>query len=139
MTPTATATRGAGRTTPACPRSPRLPAPNGSYWPATPATDDSATPCCSRPTRRCESHPARGPTTTSTALGARPTTKPSAPWRTGSSASSTAACVVAPATTNTAPGTPPTIEPQQPDPNLTSRDSSCPAHLAGAQPRSTPD
>ena len=83
---------GAGRTTPACPRSPRPPAPDGSCWPATPATAGSVTRCSSRPTRRCGSHPAPAPSTTNTEPAAPPTTKPSAPSRTGSSASSTAAC-----------------------------------------------
>ena len=79
----------------------------------------------------------RGPTTTNTGPAAPLTTKPSGHSRTGSSASSTAAYAPTAATTNTAPGTKTNKPP--PDPPGTShlRDSSCPAHPAGAQPRST--
>ena len=49
----------------------------------------------------------RAPATTSTATGAPPTTKLFVRWRTGSSASSTAAYATTPSTTNTTPGTPP--------------------------------
>src|SRR5215216_5554672 len=44
MTPVVTPTHGAGRTTPACHRSPRPPAPNASCWPAMPGIGGSATP-----------------------------------------------------------------------------------------------
>jgi transposase len=106
--PGLTPTHGAGRTTPACHRSPRPPAPNASCWPAMPGIGGSATRCSYRPTRRCGPHPAPDSSTTASGLAARPTTKPSAPWQTGWSASSTDACATTPFTTNTEPGTPPT-------------------------------
>ena len=46
-----------GRTTPACRRSPKPPAPNGSCWPATPATGASATRCSCRRSPRCADSP----------------------------------------------------------------------------------
>ena len=105
-TQSATPTPKAERTTPACHRSPKPPAPNGSCWPATPGTGGSATPCSSRPTPPSEPHPAPARSTTGSVTAAQPTTKPSALSRTGSSASSTAACGIKPPTTNTSPGTP---------------------------------
>ena len=47
----------AGRTTPACHRSPKPPAPNGSSWPATPATAASATRCSCRPSPHSNNSP----------------------------------------------------------------------------------
>jgi transposase len=46
--PGATSTPRRGRTTPACHRSPKPPAPNGSSWHGSPATAASATHCCCR-------------------------------------------------------------------------------------------
>ena len=58
-TRTATPTPKRGRTTPACHRSPKPPAPNGSCWPASPATAASATRCSCRPSRALEQLPRR--------------------------------------------------------------------------------
>ena len=92
---------------------------------------------------RCESHPAPGRTTTSTGPAAPPTTKPSAPSRTGSSASSTAACAPTAATTNTAPGTPTTNRPRRLNRNLTPAGFLLPSQsrrsAAAVNPRPEPD
>ncbi len=62
-----------------------------SSWPATPATDDSATPSNNGPSAHCADHQEQGPTTSSSAT-ARSTTRPRcASSRTASSASCTAA------------------------------------------------
>jgi transposase len=115
-TRTVTPTPSLGRTTPACHRSRERPAPNGSCWPATPATGASATRCSGRPTVRFEPHPAPAPATTVSGPVGPATTKPFAPSRTGSSASSTAVSATTPSTTRTRPGTPPTTSsPSPPD------------------------
>ena len=79
------------RTTPACHPSPRPRAPNGLCWPATPATADSPTPCSCRRFARLPAPQAPARSTTGNEPAATPTTEPSAPSETGSSASSTAA------------------------------------------------
>jgi transposase len=83
---------------------------SGMSPPATPGTAGSATPCSSRPTPPSEPHRAPGRFTTGSVTTARPTTKPSAPSPTGSSASCTAACAIKASTTRTSPGTPTTTK-----------------------------
>jgi transposase len=72
--------------------------------------------CSGRPTVRFEPHPAPALATTVSGPVGPATTKPFAPSRTGSSASSTAASATTPSTTRTRPGTPPTTSsPSPPD------------------------
>jgi transposase len=94
------------RTTPEWHRSRKRPGPNASSWPATPGTGGSPTPSTSRPSAPSPFPPAHGPSTTDTAIVARPTTRHCAPSPTGSSASSTAAYATTPATTKPPHGRP---------------------------------
>jgi transposase len=94
------------RTTPACHRSPKPPAPNGWCWPGSPATAASAMHCCCRRSPLSTTPPAPARFMTGSAPAEPPTTKPSEPSRTGSSAYSTAAYEATPSMTNTSPGTP---------------------------------
>jgi hypothetical protein len=91
-------------TTPRPARSPARRAPDGSYSPASPATNASATPSTCKPSPHYAVHPEPAPTTTPTAPAATPTTKPYAPWPTASSASCTAACATGRPTTKPPPG-----------------------------------
>jgi hypothetical protein len=67
------------------------PARNEWCWPATPATAASAMRCSCRPSPHSTISPAPAPSMTDSAPAEPPTTRPSEPSRTGSSASSTAA------------------------------------------------
>jgi transposase len=77
--------------------------------PAPPATAAWPTPSTGRRSPRSAPRPGRGPTTTPSAVAAPHITRPCARWRTGWSASCTAACDTTPTTTKPSPGTPNSI------------------------------
>jgi transposase len=103
-TPTAMPMRKLVRTTPAPHPSPSHQAAGRSFWPATPATDDSPMPCSNGRLDRCAAQPAPGPTTKHSATAASATMPQCDNSPTDSSASSTAASRPEPITTNTPPG-----------------------------------
>ena len=103
---TATPTPDRAGTTPGPARSPGHPAPSAACWPGMPETGGWPMPWTCRPSPHSAPHPAHAPTTTPAAHAAPPTTRPSAPWPTGSSGSSTAASATTPPTTRTSRGTP---------------------------------
>jgi transposase len=92
------------KTMPAPRPSPEPRGPNGSCWPATPATSASPTPSTCGRSPRSAHHPELATSTTVDGPPETPTTPPYEHSEIDSSASSTAACDTTASTTKTSPG-----------------------------------